>query len=202
MDMIDQNHPLFNIWEAVKSGKRLTKEDGIRLINSNDIIALGYMANFCKEQRHGTQIYYSVHHPLDPSITYKMESDFLTKPKEEQLEGLLEVRNLQDQSNRFRTFAVSLEGNSDHVTGFAQMRFVALSRLLLDNMESIGISWGGSDGKIEQSALFFGADCLVATDSPTGKPEEEILRLIERAGKTPVKIHAEIEAVNMEQSLQ
>lgn len=49
---------LGEILEKVKTGQRLTAEDGIRLYNSPDILAVGYLANIVREQLNGDKTYY------------------------------------------------------------------------------------------------------------------------------------------------
>ncbi|MDW7673222.1 MAG: aminofutalosine synthase MqnE [Bacillota bacterium] len=50
---------LFDILEKVEKGQRLTKDDGIRLMSSNDLLALGYMANLVKQRKNGDKVYFN-----------------------------------------------------------------------------------------------------------------------------------------------
>lgn len=49
---------LGDIWEKVQSGTRLTYEDGVRLYETNEVTALGYMANWVRERLHGDLAYF------------------------------------------------------------------------------------------------------------------------------------------------
>lgn len=47
-----------DILEKVEAGERLSCNDGLRLYNSNDILALGYMANLVRNRINGDKTYY------------------------------------------------------------------------------------------------------------------------------------------------
>jgi len=47
-----------DILEKVEAGERLSCDDGIRLYNSNDILALGYMANMVRNRLNGDNTYF------------------------------------------------------------------------------------------------------------------------------------------------
>ncbi len=49
---------LGDILEKVEAGERLSCDDGIRLYNSNDILALGYMANLVRNRINGDNAYF------------------------------------------------------------------------------------------------------------------------------------------------
>jgi aminodeoxyfutalosine synthase len=49
---------LGDIWEKVQGGTRLSLEDGVRLYESNELTAIGYMANRVREERHGDVAYF------------------------------------------------------------------------------------------------------------------------------------------------
>jgi len=65
MDIITSNHELHAIWNKVKSGVRLTFEDGITLMNSKDLLAIGYMANYVREKKHGDKAYFIVNRHIN-----------------------------------------------------------------------------------------------------------------------------------------
>ncbi len=48
-----------DIFEKIKSGVRLTEEDGIRLIKSHNIVELGAMAEFAKRRLHGDKVHFT-----------------------------------------------------------------------------------------------------------------------------------------------
>lgn len=49
---------LGDIFEKVEAGERLSCDDGLRLYNSNDILALGYMANLVRNRINGDNAYF------------------------------------------------------------------------------------------------------------------------------------------------
>jgi aminodeoxyfutalosine synthase len=49
---------LQDIYRKVVDGERLSREDGIRLYASDDLAALGYMANIPRQRLHGDRTYY------------------------------------------------------------------------------------------------------------------------------------------------
>lgn len=49
---------LEDIYEKVKEQNRLSFEDGVRLYESHDLLALGSMANMVRERKNGTRAYY------------------------------------------------------------------------------------------------------------------------------------------------
>ena len=49
---------LVDIYEKVIAGRRLSREDGLRLFFSNDLLAMGFMANLVRERLHGLKTYW------------------------------------------------------------------------------------------------------------------------------------------------
>jgi aminodeoxyfutalosine synthase len=55
------------IADKVLAGERLTFDDGISLYRTNDLLALGWLANSVREQRHGSVCYYNVNRHINPT---------------------------------------------------------------------------------------------------------------------------------------
>jgi 2-iminoacetate synthase ThiH len=79
-------------------------------------------------------------------------------------------------------------------TGYSDLRQVALSRLLVDNIDSIQVDWAGYGPKLAQVALTFGADDVDAVPATAPDnlgwrrwPGEEVRRNIAAAGFTAVR---------------
>ncbi|MFQ6044011.1 MAG: aminofutalosine synthase MqnE [Candidatus Poribacteria bacterium] len=53
--------------EKVKSSERLSFEDGVTLYNSDDILAVGRMANIVRERKNGNKAYYNINQHIDYS---------------------------------------------------------------------------------------------------------------------------------------
>ncbi|PTQ54311.1 MAG: hypothetical protein HSCHL_0590 [Hydrogenibacillus schlegelii] len=56
---------LADIEEKVYRGERLTYEDGLRLMRSNDLLALGRMADFVRRKKNGDHVYFIVNAHLN-----------------------------------------------------------------------------------------------------------------------------------------
>jgi aminodeoxyfutalosine synthase len=53
--------------EKVLAGQRLSFEDGVRLFNSHNLLALGYLANEVREKLHGKRTYFNVNRHINPT---------------------------------------------------------------------------------------------------------------------------------------
>ena len=125
---------------------------------------------------------------------------------EHRVDHLLRLRALQDETNGMQAFiplAFHPDGNGmknlPAPTGVDDLRTLAVSRLLLDNVPHIKAYWVSSTPKIAQVALRFGADDLDGTivhetiyhaagsSSPQGMTYDELVRLIREAGRVPVE---------------
>lgn len=55
------------IADKVLAGTRLSFDDGVTLYKSPDLLAVGWLANFVREQRHGNVTYYNVNRHINPT---------------------------------------------------------------------------------------------------------------------------------------
>ena len=55
------------IAKKVLAGERLGAEDGLTLFQSNDLLAIGWLANHVREQRHGNICYFNVNRHINPT---------------------------------------------------------------------------------------------------------------------------------------
>jgi aminodeoxyfutalosine synthase len=126
--------------------------------------------------------------------------------EEDRVDHLLKLRGLQDETQGFQTF-IPLAFHPDntameHVgktTGFNDIREIAVSRLMLDNIPHIKAYWVMMTPQVAQIALRFGADDLDGTvveekiyrdagGATSGNlRRSELLRLIREAGREPVE---------------
>src|ERR1700757_5123059 len=126
--------------------------------------------------------------------------------EEERVEHMLLLRELQDETHGFVAF-IPLAFHPDNTalshipkpTGYADLRAMAVSRLLLDNFEHIKAYWIMLTPSIAQIALRFGANDLDGTvveekiyhdaGAKTSEftPRAELERLIRAAGRVPVE---------------
>lgn len=126
--------------------------------------------------------------------------------EEDRVDHLIKLRELQDETGGFVTF-IPLAFHPDNTplhhiastTGFADIRQIAVSRLLLDNIDHIKAYWVMMTPEVAQIALRFGADDLDGTvveekiyhdagaTTSQSLRRSELLRLIREAGRTPVE---------------
>jgi aminodeoxyfutalosine synthase len=126
--------------------------------------------------------------------------------EEERVDHLLKLRELQDETHGFVAF-IPLAFHPDNTalshipkpTGYADLRNIAVARLLLDNFDHIKAYWIMLSPSIAQIALRFGANDLDGTvveekiyhdaGAKTSEftPRAELERLIRAAGRVPVE---------------
>ena len=125
---------------------------------------------------------------------------------EERVDHMIKIREAQDETGGFTCFiplAYQPENNelniTDHTHGVDDLKTIAVSRLMLDNVPHIKAYWVMIGEKIAQVALNFGADDMDGTvmeekiahfagaKSPTQQQKEKLIRLIKEAGKIPVE---------------
>jgi aminodeoxyfutalosine synthase len=126
--------------------------------------------------------------------------------EEDRLDHLLRLRALQDDTQGFQTY-IPLAFHPDNTdlshlpktTGFDDIREVAVSRLMLDNISHIKAYWVMMTPQIAQIALRFGADDLDGTvveekiyrdaggETSGNLRRGDLLRLITEAGREPVE---------------
>jgi cyclic dehypoxanthinyl futalosine synthase len=90
------------------------------------------------------------------------------EPFEARVEHLLAVRSLQDETGGFTAFIpwtfqdlnTELENDVEPAGGYDYLRTLAISRLVLDNIDHVQGSWVTQGAKIGQLSLLFGADDL------------------------------------------
>ncbi len=122
------------------------------------------------------------------------------------VDHILRVRALQDETKGFQAFiplAFHPDGNGmknlPAPTAVDDLRTLAVSRLLLDNVEHVKAYWVSLTPDVAQIALRFGADDIdgtivhetiykaAGTRSPGALRYDELVRLIREAGRTPIE---------------
>jgi cyclic dehypoxanthinyl futalosine synthase len=124
--------------------------------------------------------------------------------KEERLEHLRRLRELQDRTQGFTAFIPwpfqprnTVLAEVEKTTALGYLRMLALSRIYLDNFDNIQASWVTQGPKIAQLALLFGANdfgstmieenVVAAAGVNFRLSEQEIRRLVTDAGFLPVQ---------------
>ena len=130
----------------------------------------------------------------------------LGETAEERIDHILAIREQQDKTGGFMTF-IPLNCYYDNnkidernaMTGVDNLKNFAVSRLLLDNVPHIKSFWIHIGEKLSQVSLSFGVDDLdgtviqekiahaAGTESSEHMTRENLLTLIQRAGKIPVE---------------
>lgn len=122
------------------------------------------------------------------------------------VDHLLRLRALQDETDGLQAFiplAFHPDGNGmknlPAPTAVDDLRTIAVSRLMLDNVDHIKAYWVSLTPDVAQVALRFGADDIdgtivhetiykaAGTRSPGALGYDELVRLIREAGRTPVE---------------
>jgi len=125
---------------------------------------------------------------------------------EDRVDHLVRLRNVQDETGGFVTF-IPLAFHPDNTplehiprtTGFADIRNIAVARLMLDNIPHIKAYWIMMTPRIAQIAQRFGADDIDGTvveekiyhdagaTTAQSMRRGELLRLIREAGREPLE---------------
>jgi len=65
MASLFSHSPLADLIAKVEQGQRLNFDDGVRLMASKELLALGYMANLVRERKNGNKTYYIVNRHIN-----------------------------------------------------------------------------------------------------------------------------------------
>ena len=124
---------------------------------------------------------------------------------EERIDHLLKLRDLQDETGGIQTFIcfpflpknTELGKLVEQTSMWDDLRMIAISRLMLDNIRNIKAYWVMLTVPVAQVALGFGANDMDGTihketilhdagaTSPTALSEDRIIRIIREAGRIP-----------------
>jgi aminodeoxyfutalosine synthase len=138
---------------------------------------------------------------------------------EERVDHLVRTRALQDETHGFLGFiplAFHPEGTKlpdvPPAEGMTDLKVIAVSRLMLDNLDHVKAYWIQIGEKLAPLALHFGADDLVGTvteetithaagaKTEAGLTRVEMERMIRGAGRDPVERDAHYERVVRDES--
>ncbi|MCL4153271.1 UNVERIFIED_CONTAM: hypothetical protein GTU68_055310 [Idotea baltica] len=172
-----------------------------------EIFAERVRKKICREKANAEE-WLEVHrvaHKLGLNSNCTMLYGTVEKP-EEIIDHLIQLRELQDETNGFQTFiplAFHNEGNRlknlAEPTGMDDLKVMAISRLMLNNIPHIKAYWIMLGIKIAQISQNFGANDfdgtvteekiyhMAGSDSPNALTIKDIRRIISVAGCTPVE---------------
>ena len=82
---------LVPIWEKVQAEERLSFEDGMTLLMTTDIAALGRMADFVKTKKSGRKVYFVINRHINPTNVCVLSCSFCDYAKKQGEEGAYEL---------------------------------------------------------------------------------------------------------------
>ena len=188
---------LFDLIEKIENGERLDHDAGVRMMKSQDILALGYMANIVRERKNGNQTYFTVNRQINyPNVHEATMVYGSMESTEERIDHLLKLRTLQDQTDEFLSFIpLSYDPKEDALfdgtmgsgttTGIEDLKVLAISRILLDNFDHIKAFWSMLGLKLTQVSLAFGVDYLDGYVEVMTK--RAMTHMIQKAGRDAVE---------------
>ena len=80
-------HP---VWDKVRAGQRLTREDGLLLFETEDLHGLGRMADFAKSRLHGEQVFFVLNRYVNPTNVCVLSCSFCDFARKKGEEGAFE----------------------------------------------------------------------------------------------------------------
>ena len=64
------------IWTKVTESRRLSREDGLTLFETEDLLGVGHMANTVKTRREGEQVYFVINRHITPTNVCVLSCSF------------------------------------------------------------------------------------------------------------------------------
>ena len=141
-------------------------------------------------------------HRLGMRTTATMMFGSREKP-EDIVEHLFRVREIQDRTGGFTAFIPwsfqpdNTELGGESASGIEYLKVLAVSRIVLDNIENIQASWVTQGARMAQVALFFGGNDLggtmleenvvAAAGCSFRMSQQEIVELVRGAGFVPAR---------------
>ena len=71
------------VWDKVRSHERLSRDDGVLLFETDDLLGLGRLADHVKTRRHGTRVHFVINRYINPTNVCVLSCkfcDFARKP--------------------------------------------------------------------------------------------------------------------------
>jgi cyclic dehypoxanthinyl futalosine synthase len=132
----------------------------------------------------------AIAHSLNIQSTATMMAGSI-ETREERIEHLLKIRDLQDRTGGFRAFIPwNFQSNKTDIvpletfSGYDYLKLIAISRIILDNIQNIQVSWPTQGIKVAQVALNFGANDFGGT-----MMEENVI------SSTGLKVHSSVASI-------
>lgn len=90
-DILISDPDLESIWEKVKIGERLSTDDGVRILETDDFSAVGLMADYAKRRVSGEKVYFVLNRHLNPTNICVLSCKFCDYAKKPTDEGAYEM---------------------------------------------------------------------------------------------------------------
>ena len=90
-DILISDPDLESIWEKVKRGERLSADDGVKILETDDFSAVALMADFKKRQFSGEKVYFVLNRHLNPTNICVLSCKFCDYAKKPGAEGAYEM---------------------------------------------------------------------------------------------------------------
>jgi aminodeoxyfutalosine synthase len=90
-----QQSPIFDLYEKVEAGNRITDSEALRLFETNDLYTLGAMANLVRERKNGNNTYYNINRHIDYTNVCSTSCKFCAFSRFEGEEGAFEFTHQQ-----------------------------------------------------------------------------------------------------------
>ena len=105
---------LEDIYSKVKAGERLNREDGIRLYNTDNLLALGFLANMVRERINGANTYFVRNYYLNYTNICELDCKFCSFYRKEGQDGAF----LMSLDHIFKTIESDKENITEmHIVG-------------------------------------------------------------------------------------
>ncbi|MGH7398848.1 MAG: aminofutalosine synthase MqnE [Candidatus Rokuibacteriota bacterium] len=89
------------IWDKVEAGRRLSREDGLRLFETEDLHGVGRMADVAKSRRHGDQVFFVLNRYINPTNVCVLSCSFCDFARKKGEEGAFE-NTIEDVLNMIK----------------------------------------------------------------------------------------------------
>ena len=81
------------MWDKVRAGERLGLEEGVAMLQSPDIAALGRMADYVKDKKSGDRVYFVINRHINPTNVCVLSCSFCDYAKKLGEDGAWELSN-------------------------------------------------------------------------------------------------------------
>ncbi len=90
-DILISDRDLEPIWEKVKYGERLSADEGVKILETDDFATVGLMADFAKRKVSGEKVYFVLNRHLNPTNICVLSCKFCDYAKKPGAEGAYEM---------------------------------------------------------------------------------------------------------------